>query len=336
MSSIWNAIVGHEWAVDVLRSAILYDRVGHAYLITGPAQVGKTTLALTFAQALLCSADNPAARPCGSCDQCVRVQGGHHPDVQVVEPEISSRGRASIKIETMRELQRGLQLAPFHGRYKIAILTGFDAANANAANAFLKTLEEPPEHVILILTATEADSLLDTIRSRCRVVAIRPLPTATIEQTLTTTRHLPPEEARRLAHAADGRLGWALHAVDDPSLLQTRSDRIDLLRDMLGASRVERFKLAGALKKQSEQVPPLLQLWLSFWRDALLLVTGQSSAALTHVDYAGPLSQLAHAFSAEQILAAVNDTQTALWQLERNANVQLVLENLLLSYPRNS
>ncbi len=333
MATEWDNIIGHDWAVDVLRSAIEYDRIGQAYLITGPEQVGKTTLAVTFAQALNCQSAESTARPCGTCRSCTLIAAGRHPDVQLIEPEISSRGKASIKIETIRELQRGLQLAPYEGRYKVAIISTFDAANQNAANAFLKTLEEPPEHVILILTATEADVLLDTIRSRCRVVGIRPIPTPAIRHALTTRWGITADDADKLAHLADGRLGWAVTAATHPDLLVMRQTQLATLQEILAGNRVARFQSADQLAGKPESLPVLLQLWISWWRDVLLLATGDQSDALTNIDYLGQLATLAHRLMPDEALIALNATKNALWQLERNANTRLVLENLFLKWP---
>ena len=152
----WNRIVGHDWAVDILRAAIRHERVGHAYLITGPAQVGKTTLARTFAQALNCQAADVAARPCGKCRPCQLIAADRHTDVRLLQPEVGSRGNPIIKIDQIRTLQQELSLAAYEARWKVAILRQFEAANASAANAFLKTLEEPPRQVVLLMTATDA------------------------------------------------------------------------------------------------------------------------------------------------------------------------------------
>ena len=129
-----------------------------------------------------------------------------------MEPEVSGRGKLTLKIETIRELQQDLNLSAYEARRKVAILTQFDAATIGAANAFLKTLEEPPNKVVLLLTATDADTLLPTISSRCRTIGLRPLPTDLIEQSLTTRWHVPADDAHLLAHLSDGRLGWAVQA----------------------------------------------------------------------------------------------------------------------------
>lgn len=341
--SNWNQIIGHDWAVQLLANALRHDRVGHAYLITGPAQIGKTTLARTFAQALNCTAVVDE-RPCGECRACKLIAADRHPDVRLVQPDISSRGKPTIKIEQMRELQQGLSLAAYEGRYKVAILTQFDAANASAANAFLKTLEEPPNNVVLLLTANDADTLLPTIASRCRTIGLRPLSTDLIEQSLTTRWHVPEQQAHVLACLADGRLGWAVQASQDEAILQTRAARLAQLQDVLAGNRVARFEIADKLSRKAEELPDVLQSWLSWWRDLLVLAQVQrivpaqytASLALTNVDHETTLRELAVAWSSLRILESLQQTNLALWQLQRNANTRLVLENLFLTYPQRA
>lgn len=327
----WNEIIGHEWAVEVLADAIEHQRVGHAYLITGIEQVGKATLARTFAMALNC---REAKRPCGKCRSCQLIKASRHPDVAVVTPETNKRGKLSLKIETIRELQRSLQLAAYEGLYKIAIIERFDAATLGAANAFLKTLEEPPRNVILILTAIDADSMLDTIKSRCRVVAVRPIPTNTIYQSLVTKWHVPHDQAHLLAHLADGKLGWAVDAATNANLLEQRQARIDQLQTILAGNRVLRFKSAEKLSRTPDQLAPLLNQWITWWRDLFLLSqkTG-SDDVLVNIDLRDQLEQLAHKWKEAAIIGSLRKSAEAIRHLEQNANTRLVLENLFLTYP---
>ena len=331
MINEWKQVIGHDWAVEVLSGAIKHDRVGHAYLITGPAQVGKTTLAKLFAQALNCEEGRVESRPCGRCRQCMLMKAGRHPDLRFIEPEVSARGRRSIKIDTIRELQRGLQLAAYEGRYKVVIVRGFESANRSAANAFLKTLEEPPSNTILILTATEADTLLDTIKSRCRVVGIRPIPTHIIQQALVTRWHVPHDKAVLLANVANGRLGWAVAAAQDQTLLDHRNQQIEQLQELLTSGLVARFKVADKLAKKADALPLMLNIWLGWWRDLFLVKGG--SGLISNVDEREQLEQFSAEWEPKNIHDSLNQTKIALWQLEKNANVRLVLETLFLTYP---
>ena len=330
----WQQIIGHDWAVQLLASAIEHDRVGHAYLITGLEQVGKTTLARTLAQALNCLAEDVGERPCGQCRACKLIANDRHPDVRLVTPEVSGRGKLTLKIEAIRQLQRDLNLAAYEARMKVAILERFDAANANAANAFLKTLEEPPRNVVLLLTAVEADTLLDTISSRCRNLHLRPLNSDLIEQSLAVRWQVPAQEATLLAKLADGRLGWAVQAAKDSTVLTIRQTQLDALYDALAGNRVTRFALADKLARKAEELPDVFKTWLSWWRDMVLLTQTQGqSAAITNVDQEAQLAEKAKVWSLDQALTSLQQTNRALWQLARNANTRLVVENLLLTYP---
>jgi DNA polymerase-3 subunit delta' len=330
----WRSIVGHEWAIHLLSNAIAHHRVGHAYLLTGPDHIGKMTLARAFAQALNCTAE-PAQRPCGMCRACRLIAGDKHPDVRVILPEISERGAQSIKIEQIRGLQQDLSLSAYEARYKVALLKRFDTANLNAANAFLKTLEEPPANVILVLTATDSDSVLPTVNSRCRTVGLRPISTALIEETLMTRHRVGVDEANLLAHLADGRLGWAIGAHEDPAILQERRTELEALDQALRGSLVARFAQAEALARKPDKLPSLLQTWLSWWRDLALLAYGQPAGhAITNIDRGEQLHDMAATWSRGAVLPALAQTAAALRQLRQNGNARLVLENVMLAYPR--
>ena len=326
----WSSVIGHDWAVEVLSAALEHGRVGHAYLFTGSAEIGKTTLALTFAQALNCQSEQ---KPCGQCRSCRLIAAGRHPDLTHIEPEISARGKATIKIETMRQLQRSLQLAAYEGRYKIAIISGFEAANISAANAFLKTLEEPPKNTVLILTATDGDMLLDTIKSRCRVVALRPVATEVIEKHLLKVGDVSAETAHTLAHIANGRIGWAISAASDPAIIAGRNDVLATLDQALVASIVERFKLADTLARKPEALAYLLNIWLTWWRDLFVLARGSDKTHLINIDHHTQFQQFVQQWDQAQLRTALDSTKQTLWQLDRNVNIRLALENLLLAYP---
>ena len=171
---MWNT-VGHDRAVAALQRGLDSDRVSHSILIAGPPQVGKTTLALDIARAVNCESDD---RPCSECGQCGRITSGLHPDVRIVglEKARSGRLRTLISIEQVRDVQRETSLLPFEGRYRVIVFESAELFSAEAANSLLKTLEEPPERVMIILLATDARALLPTIVSRCRLVQLKPVP----------------------------------------------------------------------------------------------------------------------------------------------------------------
>lgn len=327
-------IVGHEWAVEQLQTAIRYGRTGHAYLITGPQQVGRSTLATAFAQALNCTHEVLQKRPCGECRSCKLIASGRHPDLRIVSPEVSGRGRAVLKIDQIRQLQRDLNLAAIEGPYKIAIITDFQTANPAAANAFLKTLEEPPNRVVLILTASEADSLLPTINSRCRHLSLRPVPTATISYYLQNRFQLQPDQANPIAHLANGRIGWAIEAAENGELIERHRVQIDQLLSIMSMDRVGRFAEAEKLARKPDMLPPLFQTWLSWWRDAFVMAYGQSqAAAIINVDQLDLLERFVNLIDPKEITVGLTSTEEAMLQMTQNANIRLLVEALFLHYP---
>lgn len=330
----WRHIVGHDWAVHLLSHAVRSGRVGHAYLLTGPDRIGKTTLARTFAQALNCVAELPE-RPCGACRSCQLIAADRHPDVRLIEPEVSDRGTPAIKIEQIRRLLQDLSLSTYESSYKIAILKRFDTANLNAANAFLKTLEEPPAGVVLILTAPEVDTLLPTIASRCRTIGLRPTPQPLIEETL-MRRRVPADAAHLLSHVADGRMGWAVQAAQDQTLMQARDRQLSTLHEAIGGGRVARFELADKLARKPETLPDLLRTWLSWWRDVTLLAFNpQGLSIISNLDEQESLYRAARAWPRRKTADSLRQTNEAIRHLGRNANARLVLENLFLTYPQS-
>ncbi len=330
----WN-VIGHDWAVKQLQTAIVHSRIGHAYLITGPAQVGRTTLALALAQAVNCTDQYLNNRPCGVCRSCKLIASGRHPDIYLVAPQVSARGRSTLKIDQIRQLQKDLTLAAIEGRHKVAILRHFDTANPSAANAFLKTLEEPPPNVILILTASEADAMLPTINSRCRTFNLRPVSTQLIHQTLENKGTLSPDQAQQIAHLANGRIGWALQAAADPEIWQAHAAHLTQLQEILGQNRVGRFAIAEKLAKKPEQLHGRLQTWSTWWRDLTMLAWGDlPTEKLINIAHYDTLNRLVAAVPQEKLLESLKQTDQAVWQLNRNANVRLVLECLFLSYPK--
>jgi len=318
-------VIGHAWAVDNLDRAVHEQRPAHAYLISGPAQVGKTTLAQALAAALNCTSD--ADRPCGTCRACRLMAAGKHPDVQFIAPE----GR-SLKIDQVRVLQHDLALSPFEGRYRVAMFDQFETATIEAQNALLKTLEEPPAYAVLIVLAIDPELLLPTIISRCQQIALRPLTLAQVREALMTRWHVPSDQADLLAHLSGGRLGWAVTAAKDQSILAARTTALDDLTHLLSADRVARFAYAETLTKKDDRTRATLDLWRTWWRDVLLAASG-STAELVNLDRVEQIRALAQHISVAQATAAAEACGRALWQLDRNATARLVLEVLLLDLP---
>ena len=323
--SAWP-VIGHEWAVHSFDRAVADDRPAHAYLISGPPHIGKATLARSLALALNCRSTD-SARPCGQCRSCRLIVAGKHPDVQLIEPD-----GARVKIDQVRALQHDLSLRPVEGRYRVAIFDQFEVATTEAQNALLKTLEEPPDYVVLIVLAPDPELLLPTIVSRCQQVPLRPLTSAQVREALINTWNVEANQANLLAHLSGGRLGWAVSAANDSSIMSARARYLDDLQALLQADRVTRFAYAEDLTKKSDLARDAIDLWRTWWRDVLLVASG-SSAELINIDRAEQIHALAQHIDLNQAKSAADACGRALWQMDRNVTARLVMEVLLLDFP---
>jgi DNA polymerase-3 subunit delta' len=323
-------IFGHHWAVDLLDRALQAGRLPHALLLAGPTQVGKRTLALAVAAALICSAEE---KPCGQCRACRLVAQGVHPDVRLVSADDSERGREGVlKIDQVREVQRAASLAPMEARHKIFVLRELERANLPAANALLKTLEEPPAQVVMLLTSARPHALLPTIISRCQVLTLRGLPQQMVAEALVGRWGASREQADLLARLAEGRLGWAVQRLTDENAWDERTRRMAQARDLPRQNRVQRLAYAEELSRTSAALQPTLALWASWWRDVMLVQQG-CSGSVRNVDLAAYLEHDAASFDPVHVQRYLARLQAAPTQINQNVNVRLLLETLVLHLP---
>jgi DNA polymerase-3 subunit delta' len=328
MMENWG-MLGHEWAVELLKGHLARGAPRHAYLFTGPRGIGRRTLALRFAQAI--NAEEPPAL--GEFDphsktsqQFERMQ---HPDLSLIQRQ---EGDRDIKIEAVRTLQRTLALSPYIARYRIALFLNFEEASNSAANALLKTLEEPANPVVLMLTAESAEVLLPTIASRCEIIRLRPPSIGRVAEGLQKEWDIPEKIARDLAHISGGRPGYALFLHQNPDTLEQRGLWLDEQQKLLWSNRVARFSYAEGVGKDKESFQETLKVWLSYWRDVLLQATG-SMTPLMNLDRAEEISTLARQLNLSTIKKVVDALDRTLWQVRANVNVRLAAEVLLLDLP---
>lgn len=257
MSDIFDGIFGQPRAREFLRASIASGRVSHAYLFTGPAGSNKTAAAYAFAQAILCKDHG-----CRACDDCRRIERRKHPDVHFYTPE----GAQGYLIEQIREIVSGVSLAPIRAKGKVYILDRVDLLGVSAANAFLKTLEEPVEGVTFILLGRTREAVLPTIVSRCQVVPFRHIPAREAAGILSQKTGVTPEQARIAIEACNGSITRAMTFAKSAERAEFRARIMEVLsnlplsdeRDVLeyAAELIERAKapLDNVRTQQSEEL----------------------------------------------------------------------------------
>ena len=334
---MWN-VIGHDRAVELLRHSLESDRLAHAYIFVGTAHVGKKTLAVNLAQALNCEREES---PCGECRSCLRIAQGIHPDVQVIErvsePVPGETGpKKNITISQIRDLQQAAGLRPFEGRHRVFIIDSAEYLNDESANCLLKTLEEPPPNVCIIVLAINDTGLLPTIISRCQRIELFPIAANLVEQSLIDRWQVVPANAKTLSRICRGRIGWAISAANDDAITEERSLNLARLHELTSASLKQRFDFAADMAEQfgknRDLVVDMLNLWRDWWRDLLLVKEG-CGQFIINIDSDSTLEQQAQAYSLADIRSFIDSIQASIRQLEQNVNARLVIEVLMLSIP---
>jgi DNA polymerase III subunit delta' len=349
ISTLQPTLIGHQWALQVLDNAAREGRVRHAYLFHGPSRVGKSTAARWFAAHLNCER---AEAPCGQCDTCARILRGRHPDVRSLQAaadhddalglpiesdERSTRAaERSLSISQIRALQHDAALSPNEAPWKVYVVVGAEAMTLPAANALLKTLEEPPDRVVVILTVSNAYDLLPTIVSRCQTLRFGLVPVVEISTALESEHDCPPERAALLARLSGGRPGWAIEGLVDDASLTDRARLLDELEPTISGGFRERLtlaeKLASGYSRDPNAVQRALATWRVWWWD-VCLIQRDCAELVTNIDRRDGLERLARSVPADKVADFVRRVGDASLQLAQNDNPRLALENLLINLP---
>lgn len=321
--------MGQDKAKKMLCRSLESASTGHAYLFRGPAGVGKKRAARTFAALLNCLSpiDGDA---CSTCVACRKLQTGSHPDFLVVEPD-----KGTIKINQIRELKKSLRFPALEGRRRVIILPDIHSTlrRKEAANSLLKTLEEPPEDTVLILTADEAGDILPTILSRCQTIPFHSLPIDQVAVFLVKEHDITLEQATVLAAIAEGSLGQAVFLLES-GLLEERAQIAETLcRKRAGdptaaMALLDMAEKAADLKENLEELLRLLTVW---FRDLILLQTGVEGRFRVNHDLDFLLPEASRRWQLPKLLRNLEHLQEARKQLGHNCRPTLVCEVLFFA-----
>ncbi len=314
-------IRGHEKQIGILQNALERNRTPHAYLFSGMKGIGKKTAALAVARALNCQRGRRDA--CDACPSCLKIDHRNHPDVVIVEPE-----GQFIRIQAVRDLQDQMKFRPFEGGTRVFILVDADRMNSTAANALLKTLEEPNRNNLLILITPRPYQLPLTILSRCQMLRFSPLSRETVFQYLRERLSVPAEAARMLASSSGGSIGRALEMKDE-DYLTLRSQVMDRIFDERMKNPLHALSLAGSFGQDRKGILERLDILRSCFRDALVCKETSDSAALFNQDRIPMIRSFAERLSGTDLLQNIQAVNRAARAIDQNANKSLTLEAMM-------
>lgn len=321
-------IIGHEHPIALLQASMRNGRLAHAYLFHGEARIGKWMTALRLAQALNCeepsTLDNSDS--CGHCRSCLQIATRTHPDCFVIEPDPES-STPQIKIEQVREIEQQFVYRPLIGERKICLIDEADRLTIGAANALLKTLEEPPGHGLFILVTSRPHALPITIRSRCQALRFTTPALTQVEAAVILKRELPPTDAHFLAVLADGRIGEALE-TNVAEVRARQQEWLTLVKPQSLTSSTAILSAAESLAKSDRGEETLV--WLTRWiRDLAILIVGGDRDQILHLDQLADLQHYAQRADLDQLVTLLSDIERTRQQATRHLNMQMALETTL-------
>jgi len=310
---LFKDIKGQGRAVGFLKTAIEKDTLAQGYIFLGARGTGKFTTALSFAKALNCAARGKEA--CGECGPCRKIESCNHPDLVIVRP--SDKGAREIEIDMIRDMRYLVSLKPYEFRTKVCIIDESDRMSPQAANALLKTLEEPPPGSVLVLIVENLSKLLPTIASRCQVIKFFPLMPDALEETLKEEYGVDMMKARYLSRLASGRLGEALRLKEGDLL-----ERKNVVIDDLTSGRIfdeERFAVS------KEEAPWILDVMLSWYRDIIMARLGADDEMFINIDRRDAISSASSGIRAgvEDLVRLSTEIVNCRTYLENNVNLKL-------------
>ena len=237
-------IVGNEQIIEHLQNAISMGKVSHAYIINGPQLSGKMMIAEAFARALQCEKEGTDG--CGECKSCHQADDHNHPDIIYVSHEKPN----NISVDDIRtQLNNDIVIKPYSSKYKIYIVDEAEKRNQQAQNALLKTIEEPPAYAVIMLLTTNADSFLQTIRSRCITLNMKSVKDEVIKAYLMNEKHIPDYQADISVAFAQGIVGKAVKLASSDEFNELKESALSLIKRL---DDIDLYELGAAVKQIAE------------------------------------------------------------------------------------
>ncbi len=326
----FNEIIGQNHIIECLRNAIQMRTVSHAYLIEGEAGSGKKSIAKLFAMTLLCEESD--VEPCLNCHSCRQALSDNHPDLCIItheKPELISVN------EIRKQLVDDVGIKPYHSDYKIYIIPDAEKMNANAQNALLKTLEEPPSYTVILLLAANATRLLETIRSRSVPLLLRPLKDREVKEYLMRQQQIPDYRASEVAAFARGNVGRAEMLLKNESFQALRAEAELLFQE---AERMNAAEISKAAKRIGEMKTDLTEFFdylMLRYRDVCIYKATGETGRLLFQNEVRLTAERARKCSYEGMDAVFCCIKKTKDRIRSHAATEIALEMLILTLKEN-
>lgn len=318
-------IIGQNHIVGHIQQAIKVGQISHAYIFEGEKGMGKKLISSTFAKTLQCKAGGLS--PCNACDSCINFDGGNHPDIKFVKPT----KKTGYGVSDIREQVNGdIHIKPYVYPYKIYIIDQAELLTVQAQNALLKTIEEPPSYVIIMLLTANNQSLLQTILSRCVKISMSPVSKKVIGDYLIARDNISDYESTIYASFARGNIGKALQLLEDETFSEIREKVILVFHEMVDQNTYRLMESAKEFDAYKDKVDVVFDVMLSWLRDLMVFKSTNEEKHLIHGDKYQTLMAQSENLSYNKISMLVDRIEETKSNFRLHANYQLSFETLFL------
>jgi len=319
----FNEILNHNSAKSFLLNSLSLSRQPQSFLISGKKGVGKTTIAMAIARIFNCSSNDKI--DCDSCPNCVRILNGNHPDIQIIE---KLPGKQFINIDLIREIQYNAGVSPIMGQKKVFIIREAENLNPSASNCLLKILEEPPKTSVIVLTSTNPNFLLPTIKSRCVEIQLNPINEDKIRDWLKDKYNLKEDDAKVVSALSDGSPGTAKELMDE-NFINVRNEILGNLIQFEQEEQITLFKHSYNISLYSENLKESLNLILLWFRDILIYQISSNEDLVINKDKIDAIKSTSKNYDTFNLLQIIDFIQFILSYSYKRLNHQLALEVIL-------
>ncbi|GFN35719.1 DNA polymerase III subunit delta' [Tepidimicrobium xylanilyticum] len=318
----FNEIIGHDRIIENLKNAIKEEHLSHCYLFEGENSIGKKKVALAFAKTLLCKGEG--LEPCNRCRSCLKFNSWNHPDLMFIKPE-----NGLIKKKVIDDLIKDLSKAPFESKRRIIIIDDSHEIGIEGQNALLKTLEEPPSYINIILITSNSNNLIPTILSRCEIVKFSPVESHKIIDLLTKKYGKSLEEANFIANFTKGSIGKSIEICESDSFFEKRDEIIEIIVNILTGDKVRIFNSMDFFLENKDNYQELLDIILYWFRDLIIYKQTRDLNLILNRDKLPTLSK-APDLKLDRINDIIDSIIETKQNIDRNVNYQLAIEIMLL------
>lgn len=330
--SSFKDVVGHKNIIKYISSAVQADAVSHAYILNGERGSGKRLLANLFAMSLQCQNREEDGETCGKCQSCKQAQNGNQPDIIKVTHEKPN----TISVDDIRtQVNNDIVIKPYSSKYKIYIIPEADLMSAQAQNALLKTIEEPPEYAVIMLLTENAEALLPTIRSRCVMMKLRNIKDQLVKKYLMEQMEIPDYKADVCVAFAQGNMGKAIMLATSEYFNEIKKEVVHLLRnidEMSVSELMDAVKKCMTYKMEINDYLDMIAIW---YRDVLIYKATKNVDRVVFSDQLRYIKARASKSSYEGIENILDAIEKAKARLKANVNFELTMELLLLTIKEN-